>query len=490
MNRNMYIRSGEWVIISRGKFTVRLKDNIFKNLRFRVFLVVMLAGLIPGSAALLGIVKVYETRAVALRTAEIQNQCTIVTNQMSTNHYFSDTSSEVINSDLIQLTNIYNGRVMVIDEDLNVVKDTYGLDEGRMDVSENVIRCMKGESTNSYDKKNHYIEVTAPVTEIGSRHTIGVMVASVSTDSIEDSIHILYTQGGLIIGLCMILLAIVAVIFADRVVRPLRKITSAIENVSAGYSDDILHVDTYTETKNISESINKMMGRLKLLDDSREEFVSNVSHELKTPIALIQGYAEGLKEGVNDDPESREFYCDVIMDEASKMNHMVRNLLDLNQLEFGDEKIQFERFDLTELVKGVLQSMELFAEQKQAKVRFRQTEPLYVWGDEYKIEQVVRNYVSNAFNHLAGDMVVEVKIEVKDGIARTTVFNTGKPIPEEDISHIWEKFYKVDKAHTREYGGNGIGLSIVKAIMESLHQKYGVENYDNGVAFWFELEVK
>lgn len=226
------------------------------------------------------------------------------------------------------------------------------------------------------------------------------------------------------------------------------------------------------------------------LEQMRNEFLGNVSHELKTPIALIQGYAEGLKEGVNDDPESREFYCDVIMDEASKMNHMVRNLLDLNQLEFGDEKIQFERFDLTELVKGVLQSMELFAEQKQAKVRFRQTEPLYVWGDEYKIEQVVRNYVSNAFNHLAGDMVVEVKIEVKDGIARTTVFNTGKPIPEEDISHIWEKFYKVDKAHTREYGGNGIGLSIVKAIMESLHRKYGVENYDNGVAFWFELEVK
>ena len=226
------------------------------------------------------------------------------------------------------------------------------------------------------------------------------------------------------------------------------------------------------------------------LEQMRNEFLGNVSHELKTPIALIQGYAEGLKEGVNDDPESREFYCDVIMDEASKMNHMVRNLLDLNQLEFGDEKIQFERFDLTELVKGVLQSMELFAEQKQAKVSFRQTEPLYVWGDEYKIEQVVRNYVSNAFNHLAGDMVVEVKIEVKDGIARTTVFNTGKPIPEEDISHIWEKFYKVDKAHTREYGGNGIGLSIVKAIMESLHRKYGVENYDNGVAFWFELEVK
>ena len=245
-----------------------------------------------------------------------------------------------------------------------------------------------------------------------------------------------------------------------------------------------------SDLKSANNQLLKDIEQKDRLEQMRNEFLGNVSHELKTPIALIQGYAEGLKEGVNDDPESREFYCDVIMDEASKMNHMVRNLLDLNQLEFGDEKIQFERFDLTELVKGVLQSMELFAEQKQAKVSFRQTEPLYVWGDEYKIEQVVRNYVSNAFNHLAGDMVVEVKIEVKDGIARTTVFNTGKPIPEEDISHIWEKFYKVDKAHTREYGGNGIGLSIVKAIMESLHRKYGVENYDNGVAFWFELEVK
>ena len=247
---------------------------------------------------------------------------------------------------------------------------------------------------------------------------------------------------------------------------------------------------TKKELKEANAQLKKDIDEKVQIDEMRKEFIANVSHELKTPIALIQGYAEGLKECINDDPESREFYCEVIMDESSKMNQMVKKLLTLNQLEFGDEKIQFERFDLTELVKGVLQSMELFAEQKQAKVRFRQTEPLYVWGDEYKIEQVVRNYVSNAFNHLAGDMVVEVKIEVKDGIARTTVFNTGKPIPEEDISHIWEKFYKVDKAHTREYGGNGIGLSIVKAIMESLHRKYGVENYDNGVAFWFELEVK
>ena len=169
---------------------------------------------------------------------------------------------------------------------------------------------------------------------------------------------------------------------------------------------------------------------------------------------------------------------------------MVKNLLTLNQLEFGDEDISFERFDLAALIRGVLQSREILAQQEELKSIFRQESPVYVWADEFKTEQVVRNYVSNAFHHAYGDKVIEVKIQKEGKKARTSVFNTGTPIPEEDLKHIWEKFYKVDKAHTREYGGNGIGLSIVKAIMESFHQEYGVKNYDNGVEFWFELDVE
>lgn len=247
---------------------------------------------------------------------------------------------------------------------------------------------------------------------------------------------------------------------------------------------------TISELKRANNSLQMDIERKEKLEQMRSEFMGNVSHELKTPIALIQGYAEGLKEGVNDDPESREFYCDVIMDEAAKMNQMVKNLMALNQLEFGDEKIEFERFDLTEVIRGILQSMEILAQQKEAKVIFRQDEPVYVWADEFKTEQVVRNYISNAYNHLEGERVVEVKLIQADGKARVSVFNTGAPIPEEALPHIWDKFYKVDKAHTREYGGNGIGLSIVKAVMESFHQRYGVENYDNGVAFWFELDME
>lgn len=247
---------------------------------------------------------------------------------------------------------------------------------------------------------------------------------------------------------------------------------------------------TICELKCANNRLKEDIEQKEKLEKMRNEFLGNVSHELKTPIALIQGYAEGLKEGVNDDPKDREFYCDVIMDEAAKMNQMVRNLLTLNQLEFGDEDIVFERFDLTELIRGILQSMEILAEQEGIRVIFRQEQRVYVWADEFKVEQVVRNYVSNAFHHVDKEKVVEVRIRTEGNKARVTVFNTGAPIAEEDVGHIWEKFYKADKAHTREYGGNGIGLSIVKAIMESFHQKYGVNNYDNGVEFWFELDVQ
>lgn len=262
---------------------------------------------------------------------------------------------------------------------------------------------------------------------------------------------------------------------------------------------------TISDLKNANYELQKDIEQKEQIESMRTEFLGNVSHELKTPIALIQGYAEGLKEGISDDPESREFYCDVIVDEAAKMNQMVKNLLTLNQLEFGEEEIHFERFDITALIRGVLQSQEIMIGQKEANVNFHYQEskeeapvdlrkntehPVYVWADEFKVEQVVRNYFTNALNHLDGEKVVEIKITCADDVARISVFNTGTPIPETDVEHIWEKFYKVDKARTREYGGNGIGLSIVKAIMESFHKGYGVRNYDNGVEFWFELDTQ
>lgn len=226
------------------------------------------------------------------------------------------------------------------------------------------------------------------------------------------------------------------------------------------------------------------------IDEMRKEFLSNVSHELKTPIALIQGYAEGLYDNINDDSESREFYCEVIMDEADKMNKMVKKLLTLNQIEFGNNQVNFEHFDIVQVVRTVINSATLLAKQKEAQIEIDDYPQIYVWADEYMIEEVVTNYVSNAINHVDGEKKIKVSLKKTDKVVRVSVFNTGKCIPEEELDKIWIKFYKVDKARTREYGGSGIGLSIVKAIMESMNQKCGVLNHEDGVEFWFELDIE
>jgi len=246
---------------------------------------------------------------------------------------------------------------------------------------------------------------------------------------------------------------------------------------------------TISELKTANNELLKDIERKDKEEEMRREFLSNVSHELKTPIALIQGYAEGLKEGVGDDAESRDFYCDVIMDEASRMNAMVKNLLTLNQLEEGNEVVSMERFDVTALVKNYIASAEILIRQKELSVRMEDYGPIYVWGDEFRVEEVFMNYFTNAINYAGNDKIIDVRIIKEESKVRISVFNTGDPIPPESIEHLWEKFYKVDKARTREYGGSGIGLSIVKAIMESMNQEYGVVNYDNGVEFWFRLDM-
>lgn len=248
--------------------------------------------------------------------------------------------------------------------------------------------------------------------------------------------------------------------------------------------------ETISELKTANNELQKDIELKTKVDEMRTEFLSNVSHELKTPIALIQGYAEGLMENINDDEESRQFYCEVITDEAVKMNKMVKKLLSLNHIEFGENPVNFERFDIVVLINQVLSSMDILFQQKEAVLYFEDYEPLYVWADEYLIEEVLTNYVSNALNHVDGKRIVEVKLLKVEDTIRIAVFNTGENIPEEDVNKIWDKFYKVDKARTREYGGSGIGLSIVKAIMSSLNQRFGVTNRESGVEFWFELDCK
>jgi len=252
---------------------------------------------------------------------------------------------------------------------------------------------------------------------------------------------------------------------------------------------------TISELKDANASLRQDLVKKEQLEEKRKEFMSAASHELKTPLAIIQGYAEGLKEGVNDDPESCEFYCDVIINEAQKMNKLVKQMLTLNQMESGGLKLDYENFDINEIINGRLMASASLIENADCTVIFNHEEPVYIWGDSFKIEEVVTNYITNAFNHVKGDgkenRIVKISvIKTDNNKVRVTVYNSGDNIPDSEISKIWEKFYKVDKARTREYGGSGIGLSIVKAIMDAHNNSYGVENVDGGVCFYFEADTK
>ena len=330
-------------------------------------------------------------------------------------------------------------------------------------------------------------------------------------ESIKESVAISNSFYFVVGAIIVVISGLIILVVTSRITRPISELTKLSEKMSdldfearyqswAGNEIDVLGDNfnkmsrklesTISELKSANNKLQKDIEDKIKIDEMRKEFLDNVSHELKTPIALIQGYAEGLNENISDDLESREFYCEVIMDEASKMNKLVKNLLTLNQLESGKDAPVMERFDIVSLIKGVIGSMHIVIEQKEATVIFEETEPVYVWADEFKTEEVVTNYTSNALNHLDGERKVEIKVLREGDCVKVTVFNTGTPIPEEDIPNLWNKFYKVDKARTREYGGSGIGLSIVKAIVEGMNQKYGVCNYDNGVEFWFTLDCR
>ncbi len=335
------------------------------------------------------------------------------------------------------------------------------------------------------------------------------MLLRIPVESIRESVEIsnrFVAYVGIVVSVLAIL---ISTILAKRLIRPLLELVELSSKMSnldfnakykrhdkdeigiLGQSMNELSEkleSTISELKSANNELQKDIEQKVQIDEMRKEFLSNVSHELKTPIALIQGYAEGLAEGINDDAESREFYCEVIMDEANKMNKMVKKLLTLNQLEFGQNQILMERFDLTALICGVIQSVEILCKQNGITIEFTEQKPIFVWGDEYQMEEVITNYISNAIHYAVNEKKIIVSLLKKEHTVRVSVFNTGIPIPEEELDKVWIKFYKVDKARTREYGGSGIGLSIVKAIMEAHHKEYGVRNFENGVEFWFEID--
>ena len=328
-------------------------------------------------------------------------------------------------------------------------------------------------------------------------------------ESVRISNNVLIFIGCITIIISGIIASIISKKFTDPILE-LNSITNKMAKLD--FSQKYRLVDTDDEINELGKNINTMSNKLETIinqlrdnnielekdieekskiDDMRKQFISDVSHELKTPIALIQGYAEGLVENVTTDDESRKFYAEVILDESNKMDKLVKQLLELMKLEYGKREFTNEKFDLRELVNEVIRKCDVMIKENGITINFKQDEPVYIYADEFYIEQAVTNYFTNAIKHtieVNKEKKIEIKIEEKEDKIRISVFNTGNKIAEENLNKIWGRFYKEDSSRNRTDGGTGIGLALVKAIMTNYKNDYGVINKENGVEFYFELD--
>ena len=371
----------------------------------------------------------------------------------------------MIKTELIQLSNIYNGRVLLVDHDFHIKEDTYDMDKGKTIVSEDVIRCFRGKGTSNYDKKNRYIEVTSPIYDLGNEKISGVMLVSVSTDSINDSIQVLDERiiiVGLTVGMVIIVLAF-AVGFM--MVRPFQRITRSIEAVTEGYEDNYLHENAYTETMRISEAFNKMLGRMKVLDDSKNEFVSNVSHELKTPLTSMKVLADSLLAGEEVPAELYKEFMGDLSEEIERENKIINDLLSLVKMDKTASTVNIKSENMNALVERILKQLRPIAAIRNIEVVFESFRPVTAEVDEVKISLAITNLVENAIKYNKENGWIHVSLNADHKNCYIEVADSGMGIPEEAIEHVFERFYRVDKSHSREIGGTGLGLAIARSAV-------------------------
>ncbi|MGO5053408.1 sensor histidine kinase [Lachnospiraceae bacterium LCP25S3_G4] len=442
---------------------MKVKNKLIKSLRFHIMILVAVVGILPCIVMKAGILKSYEHRAVSVRTAEIQNQCTILSNQLSSKGYLDDTSSELVNAELTQLSNIYNGRVMIVNQEFRIVKDTYGLEEGKTMISDDVLTCYEERSgTSNYDAENKYIEVTQPIVERDSQKVLGVMLVSVSTDTIVDSLGVLKLKADGIQATMIILILVFGVFAGTMVVKPLGRIVKEIADVTEGYDANNVHENAYTETSQISEAVNKMLGRLKVIDDSREEFVSNVSHELKTPLTSMKVLADSLLAQEDVPVELYKEFMGDITEEIERENQIINDLLSLVKMDKKSLDLNIKQVNINDLVELILKRLRPIAAVRNIEVVFESFRPVTADVDEVKLTLAISNLVENAIKYNIEEGWVHVSLNADHKYFYVKVADSGIGIPETSVGHIFERFYRVDKSHSREIGGTGLGLAIAR----------------------------
>ncbi|CDD15970.1 integral membrane sensor signal transduction histidine kinase [Clostridium sp. CAG:798] len=494
----------------------KIKDK-FKSVRFKLFFIMCVVILIIVLFLILINSIVLENFYIYSKTATIKQVY-----QKVNNYYASENPNINLETELKKIAYKNNFDILIktdtnliiFTSDKEFLSSTYILKDINEITRENI-------NTQNDKKNNLNIKITTDETNnINYMFLTGildngyVLYIRMPISPIKESVKISNTLLLMIGGVTLAVAGVVASFISKKFTNPILQLNDIANKMAKlDFSQKYRVTDTEDEINELGRSINTMSDKLETtikqlqksnielekdieekskIDDMRKQFISDVSHELKTPIALIQGYAEGLIENVSTDEESRRFYAEVILDETNKMDRLVKQLLELMKLEYGKKEFNNEKFDINELINEVIRKCEVMLQKNNIQVEFESKKPIYVWADEFYIEQVVTNYFTNAIKHteeIGNNKKIKITVKQLNDKMRITVFNTGKTIPEEDLTRIWGRFYKVDSSRNRQDGGTGIGLALVKAIMNNYQNEYGVNNKKNGVEFYFDVDI-
>ncbi len=455
------------------------KVRILRSFQLRIFVIIVLVGSLPSLIIRYGILETYTERAISLRISDVQTQGRILAKHLLAYNYLQDSSSEVVNAELSQLAEVYSGRVLIVDQNFKVIKDTYGLSLGKIMVSEEIIKCFNGENTTNYDEKNQYIEMTIPIAssveQTGNAAQAqggqtpgpvqGVILISVSTASTQVTFRVL-NRNALIIEFALFILIVgIAGGIAYLITRPFQHVTNAIQKLQAGHFNEKISVPEYLETERIADAFNELYGRMRVLDESRDEFVANVSHELKTPITSMKVLADSLLMQEEVPAELyREFMVD-IADEIDRENKTINDLLSLVKMDRKKADLNIEQVDINALLELILKRLRPIAMKRDVEMTLECIRPVVAEIDNLKLTLAITNLVENAIKYNNEHGWVRVLLDADHQYFTVEVSDSGIGIPEESIDNIYERFYRVDKSHSREIGGTGLGLAITRSAV-------------------------
>ena len=438
------------------------KFKFLRSMKFRLFLLIALIGIIPNYVLRFGILASYENRAVSNRSIDILSQVKMLGNQVLKYNYMTDTSVDIVNAQLEQLSNIYDGRLLIINNHFQIVKDTYGLDMGKTIISEEVVKCFLGEEITKYDADTSYIELAVPLKNPDTKEKLGVMLVSVSTDSIMINYDYLKKNAQIIEMASAVIILSLALFFAQQLVRPFRKLTKSLEEIQTENEEEEFRISGYSEMEAISDAFNEMLGRMRLIDNSRQEFVSNVSHELKTPLTSMKVLADSLL-GQEDVPVElyKDFMGD-IAEEIERENKIINDLLSLVKMDKSAGGLNITVVNVNDLLETIMKRLRPIAEKQNIELVLESFRPVSAEIDEVKLSLALTNLVENAIKYNKEGGWVHVSLNSDHKYFFVRVEDSGIGIPEESLEHIYERFFRVDKSHSKEIGGTGLGLAITR----------------------------